>query len=314
MARTVADQLKPMLDALAGMDAPSFEQMGVTGARQSSALLAQLFPPGPEMAEVRDDTIPGPAGPIPIRIYHPVRDEAIGTIVYFHGGGFVVMGLDSHDGHCRHLARASGANVVSVDYRLAPEHPFPASGEDCIATTRAVLDGTVAGAPGTNVAVAGDSAGANLAVVVALWARDEARRLAIQVLGYPVTDFTTEHPSVEQNGEGYLLTAQAMRWFRSQYLPDASDHGDPRASVLLADLHGVAPALVITAEFDPLRDEGIALVDAMRHAAVEVQHHHAAGMIHGYLQMIGMVDAAEQAMELSGAAIRAAFERVSASR
>ena len=299
-----------MLDALAGVDTPPFEQMGVDGVRQSAELLTQLFPAGPEMAEVRDDTIPGPAGPIPIRVYRPTGQEAAGTVVYFHGGGFVVMGLDSHDGHCRHLARAGGAVVVSVDYRLAPEHPFPAAVEDCIAATRAVLDGTVAGAPGAKVAVAGDSAGGNLAMVVALWARDQGRRLALQVLGYPVTDFTTEHPSVEQNGEGYLLTAEAMRWFRSQYLPEESDRPDPRASVLLADPSHVAPALVITAEFDPLRDEGIALVSGMRDAGVEVTHHHADGMIHGFLQMIGMVDAAEEAMELSGAVIRDAFGTV----
>lgn len=307
MPREVDDQLKPMLQALSGMDTPPLEQMGVAEARASSALMAGFFPAGPEMAEVSDETVPGPAGPVAIRVYRPSGDPPVGTVVYFHGGGFVVMGLDSHDGHCRHLAQASGAVVVSVDYRLAPEHPFPAAGEDCIAATRAVLDGLVAGAPNAAVAVSGDSAGGNLATVVALWARDEARPLALQVLGYPVTDFSSEHPSVEQNHEGYLLTADAMRWFRDQYLPQESDWTNPAASVLLADLHDVAPAVVITAEFDPLRDEGIALVEAMRDAGVEATHHHDAGMIHGYLQMIGLVDAAAEAMQLSGEAIRKAF-------
>jgi acetyl esterase len=296
-----------MLQALSGLDTPPLEQMGLAEARASSEMMAGFFPAGPEMAEVRDETVPGPAGPIPIRVYRPAGDPPVGTVVYFHGGGFVVMGLDSHDGHCRHLAQASGAAVVSVDYRLAPEHPFPAPGEDCIAATEAVLDGAVSGAPSARVAVSGDSAGGNLSVVVALWARDQGRALALQVLGYPVTDFSTEHPSVEQNSEGYLLTAEAMRWFRDQYLPHQADWTDPRASVLLADLHDVAPALVITAEFDPLRDEDAALVDALRAAGVEVTHHHADGMIHGYLQMIGMIDAAAQAMELSGRAIRQAF-------
>jgi len=307
MPRQVDPQLQPLLDVTNGLDTPPLEEMGVEQAREASAMMANFFPAGPEMAEVRDATVPGPAGPIPIRVYRPACESPGGTVVYFHGGGFVVMGLDSHDGHCRHLAEEGDAVVVSVDYRLAPEHPFPAAGEDCIAVTRAVLDGSVAGAPNRRVAVSGDSAGGNLATHVALWARDEGRSLALQVLGYPVTDFSTEHPSIGQNGQGYLLTAEAMRWFRDQYLPDQSDWTDPWASVLLADLHEVAPALVITAEFDPLRDEGIALVDAMRQAGVDVTHHHAEGMIHGYLQMIGMVDAATEAMELSAQAIRTAF-------
>ena len=307
MPREVDPQLKPLIEVTNGLDTPPLEEMGVEQARESSAILANFFPPGPEMTEVRDETVPGPAGPIPIRVYRPDGSPPEGTIVYFHGGGFVVMGLDSHDGHCRHLAKETGAVVVSVDYRLAPEHPFPAPGADCIAATGAVLDGAVAGAPNRRVAVAGDSAGANLAVVVALWARDEGRSLAFQILGYPVTDFSTEHPSVAENGEGYLLTAEAMRWFRDQYLPDEADRTNPRAAVLLADFHDVAPALVITAGFDPLRDEGMALVDAVRLAGVEVSHHNADGMIHGYLQMMGMVDAATEAMELSGQAVREAF-------
>jgi acetyl esterase len=240
---------------------------------------------------VDDNSIPGPAGDIPIRVYRPDVDGSVPTVVFFHGGGFVIGDLDTHDDHARLICHEVEAVVVSVDYRLAPEHPFPAGFEDCRAATRWVADHiSELGGDAQRIAVAGDSAGGNLSAAVALTAtRDGGPQLAAQLLIYPGVDFRdddTLHPSRTENGEGYFLTLEDMKWFHSQYLHDEAHMSDPRASVLLAqDLSGLPPAVVGTGEYDPLRDEGEAYAKALEASGVKVVLRRYDGLIHGFFGM-----------------------------
>jgi acetyl esterase len=240
---------------------------------------------------VDDNSIPGPAGDIPIRVYRPDVDGSVPTVVFFHGGGFVIGDLDTHDDHTRFICHEVEAVVVSVDYRLAPEHPFPAGFEDCLAATRWVADHIAElGGDAQRIAVAGDSAGGNLSAAVALTAtRDGGPQLAAQLLIYPGVDFRdddTLHPSRTENGEGYFLTLEDMKWFHSQYLHDEVHVSDPRASVLLAqDLSGLPPAVVGTGEYDPLRDEGEAYAKALEASGVKVVLRRYDGLIHGFFGM-----------------------------
>jgi acetyl esterase len=244
-----------------------------------------------QVRSVEDGSLPGPAGDIPIRTYRPDSDGAVPTVVYFHGGGFVIGDLDTQDDHARLICRDVAAVVVSVDYRLAPEHPFPAGFEDCLAATRWVAEQVAElGGDAERIAVAGDSAGGNLAAAVALAATGEGGpRLAAQLLLYPGVDFREDdalHPSRVENGEGLFLTAEDMRWFRSHYLHDEAHVTDPRASVLLApDLSGLPPAVVGTGEYDPLRDEGEAYAGALEAAGVKVVLRRYDGLIHGFFGM-----------------------------
>src|SRR5436305_1872757 len=210
------------------------------------------------VASVADQQIDGPGGPIPVRIYRPATAGPVPTIVFFHGGGFVIGDIETHDDHGRLLCRDVEAVVVSVDYRLAPEHKFPAGFEDCLAATRWAADNIASlGGDAGRLAVAGDSAGGNLAAAVALAARDHDLSLRAQLLIYPGVDFVDDdsHPSRIENAEGYFLTAEDMTWFREQYI-DEKHVRDPRASVVHPeDLTGVAPAVIGVGEFDQLRDE-----------------------------------------------------------
>jgi acetyl esterase len=238
-----------------------------------------------------DATVPGPVGDIPVRIYRPDVDGPVPTVVFLHGGGFVIGDLDTHDDHARLICHDVEAVVVSVDYRLAPEHPFPAGFEDCFAATQwAAQHVNDLGGDGERLAVAGDSAGGNLSAAVALAAtRAGAPKLAAQLLLYPGVDFReddTLHPSRIENGEGLFLTAEDMRWFRDHYLQDPAHVDDPRASVLLAsDLTGLPPAVVGTGEYDPLRDEGEAYAKALEAAGVKVVLRRYDGLIHGFFGM-----------------------------
>jgi acetyl esterase len=241
-----------------------------------------------QVRSVEDRTIDGG---IAIRIYRPEVDGPVPTVVYFHGGGFVIGDLDTHDDHTRLICRDVEAVVVSVDYRLAPEHPFPAGFEDCLAATHWVADhiAELGGDP-ERIAVAGDSAGGNLSAAVALvTTREGGPKLAAQLLIYPGVDFREDdalHPSRVENGEGLFLTAEDMRWFRSHYLHDEAHANDPRASVLLApDLTGLPPAVVGTGEYDPLRDEGEAYAKALEDAGVKVVLRRYDGLIHGFFGM-----------------------------
>jgi acetyl esterase len=240
---------------------------------------------------VEDATVPGPAGEIPVRIYRPDVDGTVPTVVFFHGGGFVIGDLDTHDDHARLICHDVEAVVVSVDYRLAPEHPFPAGFEDCFAATKWVADRiSDLGGDAERIAVAGDSAGGNLSAAVALTAtREGGPKLAAQLLIYPGSDFREDdslHASRTENGEGLFLTLEDMQWFRNHYLQEEGHITDPRASVLLApDLSGLPPAVVGTGEYDPLRDEGEAYAKALEAAGVKVVLHRYAGLIHGFFGM-----------------------------
>ena len=255
-----------------------FRQMTV-GIRDP-ATLAQV-------REVEDRTTDGG---IAVRIYRPEADGPLPTVLYFHGGGFVIGDLDTQDDHARLICRDVEAVVVSVNYRLAPEHPFPAGFEDCLAATRWAAERVQElGGDASRIAVSGDSAGGNLAAAVALAVRDTGPRLAAQLLLYPGVDFREDdnlHPSRVENGEGLFLTAEDMRWFRNHYLQDETHVSDPRASVLLApDLTGLPPAVVGTGEYDPLRDEGEAYAAALEAAGVKVVLRRYDGLIHGFFGM-----------------------------
>lgn len=250
----------------------------------------------PEVTSVVETTVPGGDGERPARIYRP-RAGDLPTVVFFHGGGWVVGDLDSHDLTARTIATLSDAVVVSVDYRLAPEHPFPAGLEDASAAARWAGD-HLADLGGTQVlAVAGDSAGGNLAAVVAQEFRDEGRRLDAQLLVYPSTDMLADLPSHTENAEGYFLDRPTMHWFAAHYLGEARDLADPRLSPLRGKLDGVASAVVVVGQFDPLRDEGLAYAEALADAGVAVTTRMFEGLIHGFVDMGRHSPAAQAAVE-----------------
>ena len=259
---------------------------------------------------VEDRQMDGPAGPLPIRIYTPPGPRPLPILVYFHGGGWVLGDLDGNDLRCRVLSDWAGCLVVSVDYRLAPEHRFPAAVEDAYAATCWVAEnaGSIAG-DRNRIAVGGDSAGGNLAAVVALAARDRgAPGLVYQYLVYPVADWPLETSSYRENAEGYLLSREMMAWFWDQYVPDETSRQDPLASPLrAADLSRLPPAMVITAEYDPLRDEGEAYAVRLQAAGVPVEAKRYHGMIHGFLNSAAALDQGKLAIMDSARALRAAF-------
>jgi acetyl esterase len=272
--------------------------------------------PGPDIARVETLEIPGPAGAIPARLYAPAGSDvadaadAEPALVFFHGGGFVLGGLDTHDSTCRELAVGSDCVVVSVDYRLAPEAKFPAAPEDCYAATKWVHDEAARlGIDPTRIAVGGDSAGGNLAAVVAIMSRDRGGPgLAHQLLIYPVTEHRFDTESYERNGEGYFLSRDMMRWFWHQYLETEADGRNPLASPLLAEnLTDLPSATLLTVEFDPLMDEGRAYAEALQKAGVATQYTNYPGVFHGFFGMSAQIPRALQAVEEACAALRAAF-------
>jgi acetyl esterase len=301
--------LRTILDQIAAQPGPKLQEMTPEQARR---FFEEMQIPQPEIgvAAVEDRRIPGPAGEIPARIYRPEAAGELPALVYFHGGGWVIGGLDTHDPTCRDLANRGRCAVVSVDYRLAPEHRYPAAPEDCYAALRWVAE--QAGALGVDagrLAVGGDSAGGNLAAVTTLLARERGGpSLAFQLLVYPATDCVFDRPSHVENAEGYLLETAAMEWFWGHYLPDRVRRAEPTASPLRAGSHaGLPPALVITAEFDPLRDEGEAYAERLQRAGVPTRCSRYDGMIHGFFAMSALVDGAKRAMEEAGSALRGAL-------
>jgi len=272
---------------------------------------AVVAPPPPEVASVR---LLVAEGGIALRAYRPMgvpAEEALPALVYFHGGGWVIGDLDTHDVLCRQLANGARCAVFSVEYRLAPEDPFPAAVNDAVAATRWIA--AHAGALGVDarrIAVGGDSAGGNLATVVALDARDNAGpALAYQLLIYPATDQRCSFASHERNGDGYLLTRHSITYFRGHYLPRKEDWLDWRASPLLAQsLGGLPPAFVLTAGFDPLLDEGRAYAERLAKEDVEISYREYSDMVHGFILFGGVLDTANAAVEECCARLRAAFE------
>lgn len=268
---------------------------------------------GDALGGVEDRAIPGPAGDLPVRIYRPLIDEGApppGLLVFFHGGGWVIGDLDTHDHICRYLTAAAGIITVSVDYRLAPEHKFPAGFDDCIAAVRWAADnGASLGGDPQRLAVGGDSAGGNLAAATALELRDTGGpALQLQLLIYPACDFTADNDSLEDNGEGYLLTRDAIEQFADWYLPDRDARTDPRASPQLASHHTDLPrAWVQTAEYDPLRDEGRQYAETLAKAGVPVEYKSYPGMVHGFARMGGKVDKAIEALDDAARALRSAL-------
>jgi acetyl esterase len=253
-----------------------------------------------------DRTVGGAKAPLRARVYKPARPslEAAPGLLWFHGGGFVLGSIESHDGVCRSIAAQAGIVVVSVDYRLAPEHRFPAGLEDAVAATRWLLEhGPKFGIDPRAIAVGGDSAGGNLAAAAAQAIRGESRQPVLQLLVYPATDATRREPSHRHFANGFLLTAANITWFLDHYLPSPEYARDPRVSPLLAqDLSGLPRALVITAGFDPLRDEGRRYAERMRGAGTEAEHLCSTGSVHGFIHTAGVLD--ESARVLAYAAER----------
>jgi acetyl esterase len=270
------------------------------------------------VGRVEDRVIVGPGGNLTLRLYWPeaadgapVDDAEPGpAVLFFHGGGHVVGSLDSHDLTARNLCCDTGCLTVSVDYRLAPEHKFPAAPEDCYAATRWVAEhADELGIDPARIAVSGDSAGGNLAIATALMARDRGGpHLAFQLLVYPVSDYVFDTPSYKTYAEGFgILTAKGMDWFRGHYLRNEADRSDGLAAPLRADLAGLPPALVVTAECDVLHDEGVALYVKLKGAGVPVEHVEYPGMIHGFYSLAAALDDGRAAQKLAGAHLRRAF-------
>lgn len=308
--------LDPQAEAYLGRTPPVQTMTPAEARALTDELAPGIFGPTDPVGSVVDRTLPGP---VRVRIYEPASGPAgegeacppgLPVLVYLHGGGWVVGSLDSHDGVCRALCARTPCIVVSVDYRLAPEHPFPAAVEDSWAATAWVAEHarSIGGDPG-RIAVGGDSAGGNLAAVVALRARDRGLALRHQLLVYPVTDCDLDSASYLANAEGYGLTRAGMSWFWDHYAASPELRGSPEASPLRApDLSGTAPALVITCEYDPLCDEGEAYAARLAEAGVPVTLTRYDGMIHGFIRLAALVDRTQDALDECASHLRRALD------
>ena len=305
-------QAKAFLDQAAASGAPPLNAMPLAEARQT---LNALFIPEQKEAihKVEDRKIPGPGGyQLPIRIYTPDAKGQLPVLIFFHGGGWVLGDIESHDSVCRELANKVGCIVVSVDYRLAPEHKFPTAPEDCYAATKWVaLNAAAFGGDPSRIAVGGDSAGGNLAAAVAQMAADRgAPGLTYQMLIYPVTNHAFDTPSYKENADGYLLTRDMMQWFWQQYLTSDEDGKNAYASPMQArEVRRAAPAFVMTAEFDPLRDEGEAYGERLKKEGVSVECKRYDGAIHGFFSFGHIMDQGKEAVADAAARLRKAFAK-----
>ena len=307
MSDSINPQAQQILDGKAAAGGPPLWEQAPEEARAVVAANASVIGAGPFVASVRDIVIPGQAGGIPARVYSPAAD-APGVVVYYHGGGWVLGSVDEWDSSVRALAVASGCDVLSVDYRLAPEHVFPAAVDDAY---DALIWAAGTLADGRPLIVAGDSAGGNLAAVCALRARDTGGpSLALQLLVYPVTDHDLDRKSYHQyDGTELVLNRRDMTWFWEHYAPDPAARANPYASPLRAsDLSGLPPAFIVSAEHDPLRDEVFAYADRLRAAGVPVEQRHYAEQIHAFFTFVNLLDDADKAAGEAGAAIRTAVE------
>jgi acetyl esterase len=296
---------RAILNQLAAINFPSFETLPAVQARAASQMLGKQSPLGPDVGAMHETVIPTRSGSIPARVYVP-HGTCGGLIAYFHGGGWVLGDLDSCDSLVRLLVDLSWCAAVSVDYRLAPEHPYPAAVDDAVDAVAWCFDQRrqLAGAD-VPLIVAGDSAGANLATVAAISDRDAGlHRIALQVLFYPVTDAAMDTPSYAENAEGLLLTRSLMAWFWKHYAQDSNARTDSRCSPLRTeDFSGLPPAFIQTAEYDPLRDEGEAYARRLAEAGVSVTLQRCPGLIHGYAGMYGVIPAARHYVDEAALAI-----------
>ena len=304
-------QTRGLLDFIEQKKIPPTHTLSVADARAYYRDRRSVTQPVPaEVALVRDLQMPGPASTLTLRLYRPIGSSGtarLPVLVYYHGGGWVIGDLDTHDSLCRELANASGCAVVAVDYRLAPEHRFPAAALDCIAATRWVRDHAAElQLDASRLAVGGDSAGGNLAAVVAIEARDSGNlAIAFQLLIYPATDQHRGAPSHTSNGQGFLLTTDTMDYFGNHYINDRVHYKDWRASPLLhTDLSKLPPALVLTAGYDPLRDEGAAYAEALTAAGNRASYICFERQIHGFITMGKVLDEANAAVAMCAAELR----------
>ena len=300
---------KLFLDLVAASGEPKLWELTPAEARQKVLELTRMVECEEPVGKVEDRTLPGPAGPLPCRIYTPatVGDDPSGGVVFFHGGAWVLGNIDTHDCLCRILANESGCRFVSVDYRLAPEHPFPAAVDDaCAATAWIAAHAADFAIDPDCLAVAGDSAGGTLAAVVCQRAKASGCKIALQVLLCPLTDIAADNPSRRDFAEGYFLEGPLMSWAVTHYLPSGVDLNDPRQSPLhTPDLSGLPPCHIHTAGFDLLRDEGKAYADALERAGVDVRYVCHEQMIHHFYAMAGAIPYARTALEAVGADIKA---------
>lgn len=304
-------QVQLYLEQMAALNMPPMSSIPPEIIRQSIAAQMATLPVGEAVARVENRTIPGPAGELPIRIYTPEGDGPFPILVFFHGGGWVICSLDTHDGQCRSLTNGAGCVVVSIDYRLAPEHKFPAAPQDCYAATKWVAEHAAEiNGDASRIALGGDSAGGNLTAVVAQMVRDQGGpNLVFQLLIYPATNFTARNASLEENSQGYGLNSEDRAWYANHYLNSEADTLNPLASPMLAkDLSNLPPALIITAEYDPLRDEGEEYGRLLQKAGVPTTISRYDGMIHGFFGMSDLLDKAKLAIAEASQALRKAFK------
>ena len=304
-------QIRVIIEQIVSKDAPPRHILMPAVARVNQER-NMLYPPGPEVAKVEDRLIPVSGGDIPIRVYTPTAGGPFPILVWFHGGGWVLGNVDLADGSCRRLAVGADCVVVSVGYRLAPENKFPAAADDCYAATVWASENAASiNADGSRVAVGGDSAGGNLAAAISLMARDKGGpRLVHQLLVYPVIERDFGTKSYEENANGYQLTRDDMVWFWDHYLRDESDAANPYAAPTQAkDLSGLPPALVVTAEYDPLRDEGEAYAQRLKQAGVSTTCIRYDGMIHGFFRLASLIDKGKDATSQACSALKDAFAR-----
>lgn len=303
-------QAQKILKEAAALGLPAYQDLSPTEARKQMLELAPPVDPLLSVKRVEDRSIPGPERDIPIRLYYPMGEPPFPVLVYFHGGGWVIGDLETHHGFCHALAKTSNCLVVSIDYRLAPEYRYPAAVEDAYAATKWVAE-NAAGiqADADRLAVCGDSAGGHLAAVVAMMARDrKGPPIKLQILIYPITDFNFNTPSYLENREGYVLTRDLMQWFWDHFIADEADANDPYVSPLRArNLSDLPEALIITAEYDPLRDEGEAYGEKMRAAGVNVKLTRYPGMMHAFIRMTAHLDKAKEALDEVSGTIREAL-------
>jgi acetyl esterase len=311
MADEPDPQVQVLLDMLEERNTPPTYGVSPEAAREQYLELTEMVESEP-VAETQDFEIEGPGGPIPVRAYIPGEEGPYPILVYYHGGGWVIGDIETHDNVCSALCNRAEVVVLSVDYRLAPENPFPAALEDAYAALEwaTTYGDEISGDP-DRVAIGGDSAGGNLSTGVTLMADDEdGPEIAHQSLIYPAVASPAVHEfdSYEENGEGYFLEQESMDWFYGKYVQnDAHARNEYLAPLLARDLSGVPPATVVTAGFDPLRDEGAAYADRLEEAGVDVHHENFEGMIHGFVQLPDMIDRAEDALDLLAEELQASL-------